>query len=161
MVAICSSETSADFQRTTGRYIPEDRSLHNHRCESLNSCIPNIQFRRTLIFKHCPAFECHIRRNMNSFSDVWFSKSLWHPSIRYINIVQCLWYWRAPILTARLHRTPLDLLHSCIHDSTSRHYNLSFWLQLVLTLWCLVSERSFDLFFFRMLAANWLTGYYY
>jgi hypothetical protein len=28
-----SSETSADFKRTTRRYFPEDRSLHNHRCE--------------------------------------------------------------------------------------------------------------------------------
>jgi hypothetical protein len=28
MEAICSSETSVDFQRTTWRYIPEDRTLH-------------------------------------------------------------------------------------------------------------------------------------
>jgi hypothetical protein len=28
MEAICSSETSVDFQRTTRRYIPEDRTLH-------------------------------------------------------------------------------------------------------------------------------------
>jgi hypothetical protein len=37
MEAICSSETSVDFQRTTRRYIPEDSSLHNHRCEYLKS----------------------------------------------------------------------------------------------------------------------------
>jgi hypothetical protein len=35
MEAICSSETSVDFQRTTQRYIPEDITLHNHRCENL------------------------------------------------------------------------------------------------------------------------------
>jgi hypothetical protein len=29
MVAVCSSETSADTQRTTRRYIPEDGTLHN------------------------------------------------------------------------------------------------------------------------------------
>jgi hypothetical protein len=29
MEATCSSETSNDFQRTTRRYIPEDRTLHN------------------------------------------------------------------------------------------------------------------------------------
>jgi hypothetical protein len=29
--------TSVDFQRTTWRYIPEDRTLHNHRCENLSS----------------------------------------------------------------------------------------------------------------------------
>jgi hypothetical protein len=34
-----SSETSADFQRTTRRYIPEGRTLHNHRCENLRSYI--------------------------------------------------------------------------------------------------------------------------
>jgi hypothetical protein len=29
------SETSAGFYRTTRRYNPEDRTLHNHRCENL------------------------------------------------------------------------------------------------------------------------------
>jgi hypothetical protein len=37
MEAIYSSERSVDFQRTTRRYIPEDSSLHNHRCENLKS----------------------------------------------------------------------------------------------------------------------------
>jgi hypothetical protein len=31
------SATSVDFQRTTRRYIPEDDTLHNHRCENLKS----------------------------------------------------------------------------------------------------------------------------
>jgi hypothetical protein len=35
MVATCSSVTSVDFQRTTGRYIPEDRTLHNHHRENI------------------------------------------------------------------------------------------------------------------------------
>jgi hypothetical protein len=35
MEAMCSSETSVDFQRTTRRYIPEDSTLHNNRCENL------------------------------------------------------------------------------------------------------------------------------
>jgi hypothetical protein len=34
MEAICSSETSDDFQQTTRRYIPEDRTLTNYRCMS-------------------------------------------------------------------------------------------------------------------------------
>jgi hypothetical protein len=33
--ATCSSEMSVDFQWT----IPEDRTLHNHRCENPRSCI--------------------------------------------------------------------------------------------------------------------------
>jgi hypothetical protein len=30
---------SGDFQRTTWCYIPEDRTLHNHRCEHLKSYV--------------------------------------------------------------------------------------------------------------------------
>jgi hypothetical protein len=37
MEAICSSETSVASQQTTRRHIPEDDTLHNHRCESLKS----------------------------------------------------------------------------------------------------------------------------
>jgi hypothetical protein len=33
MEATFSSETSVDFQRTTWLYIPEERTLHNHRSE--------------------------------------------------------------------------------------------------------------------------------
>jgi hypothetical protein len=32
-----SPEKSVEFQQTTRRYIPEDRKLHNHRCENLKS----------------------------------------------------------------------------------------------------------------------------
>jgi hypothetical protein len=35
----CSSETSVDFQRTTWRYIPEDRTIHNNWCENLKNVI--------------------------------------------------------------------------------------------------------------------------
>jgi hypothetical protein len=37
MEAICSSETSVETQQTTRRYIPEDGTLHNHRCDNLKS----------------------------------------------------------------------------------------------------------------------------
>jgi hypothetical protein len=33
----CSSEMAIDFQRTTRLSIPDDRTLHNHRCENLQS----------------------------------------------------------------------------------------------------------------------------
>jgi hypothetical protein len=42
MEAICSSETSVATQQTTGRHIPEDDTLHNHRCENLKSYTANI-----------------------------------------------------------------------------------------------------------------------
>jgi hypothetical protein len=35
MEAIRSSETLGATQRTTQRHIPEDDTLHNHRCENL------------------------------------------------------------------------------------------------------------------------------
>jgi hypothetical protein len=37
MEVTCSSETLVGFQRTARRYIPEDRTLHNHNCENLKS----------------------------------------------------------------------------------------------------------------------------
>jgi hypothetical protein len=37
MEAICSAETIVETRRTTRRYIPEDDTLHNHRCENLKS----------------------------------------------------------------------------------------------------------------------------
>jgi hypothetical protein len=37
MKATFSSETSVSFQRTTRRYMPEHRTLHNHRRENLKS----------------------------------------------------------------------------------------------------------------------------
>jgi hypothetical protein len=39
MEAAFSSETSVDFQQITWRYTPDDRTLHNHCCENLKSCI--------------------------------------------------------------------------------------------------------------------------
>jgi hypothetical protein len=35
--ATCSSEMLVHFQRTTWRYVPEDRTLHNHGCKNLKS----------------------------------------------------------------------------------------------------------------------------
>lgn len=37
MEAIYFSETSADFQRITRYYIPEDRTIQNNRCENIIS----------------------------------------------------------------------------------------------------------------------------
>jgi hypothetical protein len=39
MEAICPSETSVYFQRTTRRFTSEYRTLHNHRCVNLTSYI--------------------------------------------------------------------------------------------------------------------------
>jgi hypothetical protein len=39
MEAICSSETLVETQRTTRFHIPEDDTIHNHRCENIKSYI--------------------------------------------------------------------------------------------------------------------------
>jgi hypothetical protein len=39
MESICSSKMLVDVQQTTQRYIPEDRTLHNHNSETLKSSI--------------------------------------------------------------------------------------------------------------------------
>jgi hypothetical protein len=56
MKTIFSSKTPVDFQRTTRRYIPEDRTLHNHRCENLKSYIKKLQDRELWTF-HWPLTE--------------------------------------------------------------------------------------------------------
>jgi hypothetical protein len=40
--------TSAGFQGTTRRYVPEDRNLHNDRCENLKSYICFLSFTLSL-----------------------------------------------------------------------------------------------------------------
>jgi hypothetical protein len=42
MEAMCSTESSVDFQQTTRRYIPEDSTLHNHRFDNLKPYIITI-----------------------------------------------------------------------------------------------------------------------
>jgi hypothetical protein len=53
MEAIFSSETSVDFQRTTRRYIPEDVTLHNHRCENRKSYKTQDLATEMVLHKHC------------------------------------------------------------------------------------------------------------
>jgi hypothetical protein len=48
--AVCFSETLVDFQRTTMRYIPEESTLHNHRCENLKFYNPEFVHKRNIIY---------------------------------------------------------------------------------------------------------------
>jgi hypothetical protein len=52
MEATCSSETSADFQRTTRRYIPQDNTLHEIKCSTLQQkefLTPGVEARRSVV----------------------------------------------------------------------------------------------------------------
>jgi hypothetical protein len=56
MEAICTSETSVDIQQTTGRYIPQGSTLHNHHCENLKSYIVYLCLRKeagVLLYADC------------------------------------------------------------------------------------------------------------
>jgi hypothetical protein len=44
MKATSYSVTSVDFQPTTRRYIPENKTLPNHRCENLKSYIEKYSY---------------------------------------------------------------------------------------------------------------------
>jgi hypothetical protein len=39
MQVLRSTEMPVEFQLTTWRYIPEDRTLHKHGCQNFKSCI--------------------------------------------------------------------------------------------------------------------------
>jgi hypothetical protein len=67
-----SFETSIDFQRTTRRYIPEDRTFHNGRCEngiSYITCI--VDMHRGPMFLSCITFDqepdCATKLAVNCF----------------------------------------------------------------------------------------------
>jgi hypothetical protein len=61
-----SSETSDGFQRTTRRYIPEDRTLHNHRCENLKSYIK-------FHVRQGPLFEVYLTHGISGVKPIPFS----------------------------------------------------------------------------------------
>jgi hypothetical protein len=48
LLVACSSKMLVNFQWTTQRYIPEDRTLHNHCCENLKSYFWNRVFQTNL-----------------------------------------------------------------------------------------------------------------
>jgi hypothetical protein len=65
MEAICSSETSVDFKRTTWRYIPEDRTLHqkvSHR--QLQNAVNSVD---STLYNHKE--QCDVGRHRSRWKD--------------------------------------------------------------------------------------------
>jgi hypothetical protein len=56
--ATCSSETSADFERTTWRCMPDDRTRHNRRCENHKSFINHYLYTSEFLNVHFEAQKC-------------------------------------------------------------------------------------------------------
>jgi hypothetical protein len=71
MEAICSSETSVDFQRTTRRYITEDRTLHNLQLANLHSQnfnqlgLPGASDKYLCFSRHCSLNLCRYKEYSN------------------------------------------------------------------------------------------------
>jgi hypothetical protein len=87
MEAISSSETSGASQRTTRRHIPEDDTLHNHRCENLKSYKSKVLPVEPTCLVY-PSSNCNvcitaqnniikIKVNIRQFSDLGYEWS-WH-----------------------------------------------------------------------------------
>jgi hypothetical protein len=101
-----------------------------------------------LLYKH----SCAFTRNFNNMQIENASKYTFWNFVTWtmhiqVHIVPCLVYWTTSdhqIYNVRSLMGATRSVTLSISDSTSRHYNLS--LQWVLTFWCLVSERSLDLF---------------
>jgi hypothetical protein len=73
--ATCSSETSVDFQRTSRRYIPENRTLHNHAVRTSNSFSPVVSYSSFKIILHYIAFKAvgiaYIYIGNVLFEEIW------------------------------------------------------------------------------------------
>jgi hypothetical protein len=72
MKPICSSETSVDLQLTTRFYIPEDSTLHNHRCENLKA----YKCSSADVLAHWTPAQNFIRSDFSSYSGIYPSPSV-------------------------------------------------------------------------------------
>jgi hypothetical protein len=104
MEATFSSETSVDFQRTTLRFIPENRTLHNHRCENLISYISN-----KMCFYRQKALHVHINLILSTY---YTQNSMMTLKIETVgNIAQTATFGGAPFESQpRHHNTEVSIL---------------------------------------------------
>jgi hypothetical protein len=100
MEAIRSSETSVNFHRTTWRYIPEGRSLHNYRCENLkfNSyilfCFVSGKRKQVcLTGKDTKWLNCCIRKRVSRWHlTLWtIINTIWQADVQYFMLQHNWW----------------------------------------------------------------------
>jgi hypothetical protein len=76
IVAIYSSEKSVDFQRTTQRYTPEDRTLRNHSCKNPVSCnMDKVQYQTRFFLQPRPLTNCSDYWHLNEKTIVVLGES--------------------------------------------------------------------------------------
>jgi hypothetical protein len=84
MVMICSSETSVNFQRTTRRYIPEDRNFHYFVCYSSRGLfISKISSGLFQVLRHLYAYISRILYDLKFLQRLYATKSA--QAIRHIS----------------------------------------------------------------------------
>jgi hypothetical protein len=86
---MCSSETSVGIQRATWHYIPEDSTLHNHRCENRNRT--NVLIPSILMMLTCSVLlACtHTGKRLMSIGELFQSQKL--------HIYLCIVYFRLEV----------------------------------------------------------------
>jgi hypothetical protein len=72
MEAICFSERSVYFRRTTRHYIPEDKTLHGHRCENIKSYIIYIYMSTLQIWRRCETLRLYPTKSTSTKSSLKF-----------------------------------------------------------------------------------------
>jgi hypothetical protein len=94
MEATSSSKTSVDFQRTTRRYIPEYRTLHNNLCENPKSYMMPCSWYMGIIVSDEPAASIFrvqlIRLSWKWKRHIPEDRSC-HRIRKFVSLHQCLW----------------------------------------------------------------------
>jgi hypothetical protein len=108
--ATCSSETFVDFQQTTRRYIPEDKTLHNHRCENLNSS--NGIYKAVEMSELSCIWGCHV-------GIIWWNRTVWS-TVTYVSQEPSFSIFIFYLLRRRMQQAPPK--HWCpSYKPTRRH----------------------------------------
>jgi hypothetical protein len=96
---ILMAETSVDYHRSTWHYIPEDRTLRSHRCESLKSHMTQMRANISYLF-------------LRVYYIIWSGIVLpWSGEDKYTSEDRCLWLR----LSMRKSHMSLSLLLSSKH----------------------------------------------
>jgi hypothetical protein len=107
----CSPETPVDFQQSRRRYIPEHKTLHNHRSENLESytlyIFTNLYFVREIILKNAPQM---LKKCVENITGALYNKSTTQGFMINKNNLT----WLLPIIpeknTAYIRHTNFDML---------------------------------------------------
>jgi hypothetical protein len=128
-------KTSDDIQRTTRQYIPEDRSLHDHRCEYLKSCC--LKFYKRKI----PLKNLHILSKLSCTSSCVHQVDI--SDCRKLNITS-LGSLQWHNMRTTFHQNPAVLALRYVHRDTTRYTQLQELYKIMETLQLLHTLSTID-----------------